>query len=1065
MNVYREIPTAREIGFKAIAENHGTTEINRLAPRSFYVPYGERCEALSGNRRRGGRIKSLNGDWDFAMYGSPEEAANALSDENGWKSERKIKVPSCWQEYGYGSPEYVNIDYPIPFDPPFIPDENMTGVYRRRFTLPKEWKNMRLVLRFDGVDTMFFVFLNGSFVGMGQGSHLPNEFEVTDIADKEGENDIAVVVLRYAWSTYLEDQDKYRTSGIFRNVTLIARPEKFVRDVFIRQEVDLHSSKALIKAELDFDGGETDAGAVFYNADKEILGTAKAENGLISFEIANPTLWNAENPYLYTMLLMTAEECIPFSIGVRKVEISNMGELLINGEPVKLKGVNHHDTDPFTSSYMSEDALVKDLFLMKRHNVNAIRTSHYPGTPEFYNLCAKYGFYVIAENDTETHGTHRGGGDTGGTWKNKLNDDRSWDKAFLDRIERTLERDKNCPAVVIWSLGNESFFGDNFSKMADFCRARDGSRPVHYEGDYDMVAEDIYSRMYTDPDFAENLGKENYEKGLRGEKVVPFFMCEYSHAMGNGPGDLKDYWSVFYKYPSLIGGCVWEWADHSIPAVDIDGRPYVLNALINRQYASPDVPEDLPEPEKRSYHTYGGSFGEYPHDGNFCVDGLVSPERIPSTGLLEMKEAYGPVEINLVDGRLGLIEVVNRTDFTDLSSYEISYRVTTEYGIQSEGSAKLPGCKAHGKTVVKLQYDLPDISVFEYFLEIDVKDVSSKAWADAGFTVCSYQFKLDVTPTECEKTLESEMPSIDFEETDGTFVIKGREGSDFVYIFDKCKGMPVSLESDGEELMAAPATFGIWRAPTDNDRNIRNVWQFWNFHKSVQKCYSFKVMRKTEKSVMFLGTYALGGPSVRPAVKYSVFFAVYGNGEIGVSVTGEVAENAPPLPRFGFELTMPRGNGRMRFFGMGPKSSYEDMNAYTRAGKFDMAVCENYTNYIKPQETGNHHKTRWAFVYDGNMRGLMFKGMPEFEFSALEYSQYQLDGAKYEKDLIKTGNTYVHIDYRTAGIGSNSCGPELAKKYAFIEKNFAYSFVIKPVFEELEDFGREARTLPAVDQE
>ncbi|MBO4261741.1 MAG: DUF4981 domain-containing protein [Clostridia bacterium] len=1065
MSEYRKIPSAGEIDFKAIAENHGVTEINRLAPRSFFIPYGERCEALSRNRRRGGRIKSLNGDWNFAMFGSPEEASRALSEGTAFDDGALIKVPSCWQMYGYGAPEYVNIDYPIPFDPPFVPDENMTGVYRRKFTLPRDWKDLRLILRFEGVDTMFFVFLNGSFVGMGQGSHLPNEFEITGIADKEGENDIAVVVLRYAWTTYLEDQDKYRTSGIFRNVTVIARPEKFVRDVFVRQEVDLENAKAKLRAEIDFDGGEIETGAVLYDADREIVGTAKAVNGVAEFTVENPKLWNAENPYLYTLLLMTADECIPFYIGVRKIEIGKMGELLVNGRYVKLKGVNHHDTDPLRSSYMPEDAIKRDLFLMKRHNVNAIRTSHYPSTPEFYDLCAKYGFYVIAENDTETHGTHRGGGDGNGMWKNILNDDRSWDKAFLDRMERTLERDKNCPAVIIWSLGNESFFGDNFRQMADFCRARDGSRPVHYEGDYDMVAEDIYSRMYTDPDFAENLGKENYEKGLAGEKVVPFFMCEYSHAMGNGPGDPKDYWKVFYKYPSLIGGCVWEWADHSIPTVDIGGKPYVLNALINRQYASPDVPKDAQEPEKRSYHTYGGSFGEFPHDGNFCVDGLVSPERVPSTGLLELKEAYAPVEFNLIDGRLGLIEVINRTDFTNLSAYELAYRITTEYGTESEGSLKLPDCAAHEKTVVKLKYGIPDISVFEYFLELDVKDTASKEWADAGFVLCSYQFKLDVTPTECEKTLESEMPSIAFEETSGSYVIRGKEGSEFAYTFDKTKGAPASLKLDGEEYLATPATFGIWRAPTDNDRNIRNIWQFWNFNRSVQKCYSFKVMRKTEKSVIFLGSYAIGGPSVRPAVKYSVFFAVYGNGEIGVSVTGDVAENAPVLPRFGFEITMPSGNDRMRFFGMGPGSSYEDMNAYTKAGRFDMSVRENYTPYIKPQETGNHHKTRWAYVYNGNMRGLMFKGMPEFEFSALKYSQYQLDGAAYEKDLVETGKTYVHIDYKTAGIGSNSCGPELPKKYAFAEKNFAYSFVIKPVFEEAEDFGREARTIPAVDAE
>lgn len=1065
MSQYRKIPAACEVNFKAAAENQQITEINRLAPRSFFVPYGERCEALSGNKRRGGRIKSLNGDWNFAIYNCPEAAAEALADGSACAGDTLIKVPSCWQEYGYGAPEYVNVNYPIPFDPPHVPDENTTGVYRRKFTLPANWKGLRVILRFEGVDTMFFVFVNGSFAGMGQGSHLPNEFEITGIVDKEGENEITAVVLRYAWSTYLEDQDKYRTSGIFRNVTLIARPETYIRDVFVRQDVDLEADRALINAEIDLEGGKTEVGAVLYDAENGIVATAKAEKGSVRFTVEKPHLWNAEHPYLYTLLLMTAGECIPLHVGIRKVETGAMGELLINGQYVKLKGVNHHDTDPLTSSYMPENAIRNDLFIMKRHNVNAIRTSHYPSTPEFYELCAKYGFYVIAENDTETHGTCAAGGDPEMRFKNVLNNDETWHKAFLDRIERTLERDKNCPAVVIWSLGNESFFGKSFEKMAEFCKTRDGSRPVHYEGDYDMVSEDIYSRMYVDPDFVENIGKENFEKGERGEKVVPFFLCEYSHAMGNGPGDPKDYWNVIYRYPSLIGGCVWEWADHSIPAVDVDGKLCVLNALVHDQYASQDVPKNVPEPQKKSFHTYGGSFGEYPHDGNFCVDGLVSPERVPSTGLLELKEAYAPVEVNLVDGRLGLVELINRTDFTDLCAFTLRYRVTTENGIQSEGEINMPSCDAHGRTVVKLAYDLPDISVYEYFLEIDVLDNSSREWAGKGAVLCSYQLPLDVTPTECEKTLESEMPSIDVTETDGKILIKGKDGSDFAYVFDKVKGMPVSLVSDGTEFLAAPATFGIWRAPTDNDRNIRNVWQWRSFHKAVQKCYSFKVMRQTEKSVMFLGTYSVGGPSLVPAVKFSVFFVVYGNGEIGVSVTGDVAETAPKLPRFGLELEMPKGNDRMRFFGMGPGSSYRDMNAYTKAGRFDMSVRDNYTNYIKPQETGNHHRTRWAFVYDGNVRGLMFKGMPEFEFSALKYSQYQLDAAKYESDLVETGRTYVHIDYKTSGIGSNSCGPELPAKYSFDKKNFAYSFVIKPVFEEMEDFGREARTVPSVDGE
>ncbi len=1057
------IPGAAGFDFKAAIENHLQTGINTLPPRAYYIPYGEKCDALARAKKRGGRIKSLNGDWNFTLYGSPEEAALAISRGDDRLSCKKIKVPSCWEEYGYGKPQYVNVDYPIPFDPPHVPDENPTGFYRRSFTLPADWADKKIILRFDGVDAMFFVFVNGAFVGMGQGTHLPNEFDITEFAEKEGNNDIGVMVVKYACATYLEDQDKYRTSGIIRNVTLIARPENHVRDVFVRQEIDLENANAVIKAEFDFSGKDPGVRAILYDGEGKAVAEAEPEDGVVSMEVHDPVLWNAEHPYLYTLLLLSEDEAIPVTVGIRKVEIGEAGELLINGQPVKLKGVNHHDTDPLRSSYMPDDAIVRDLFLMKRHNVNAIRTSHYPSVPEFYELCAKYGFYVIAENDTETHGTYRSGGDPGGKYKNALNDDRSWDNFFMDRIMKTLERDKNCPAVIMWSLGNESFFGENFMKMAEFCKTRDGSRPVHFESDYDMVSEDVYSRMYLDIPSVEEIGRKNLEKAEKKEKVTPFFLCEYSHAMGNGPGDSKDYWDVIYRYPSLIGGCVWEFADHSIPAIFTEDGPVVLNALKHPQYAAEGVPKGISEPEKKSVHTYGGSFGEFPHDGNFCVDGLVSPERKPSTGLLELKETYAPVEVRLVNGKTGLVELINRTDFTDLREFDLKYRVTTEKGVWYEDFRQLPDCTPHRSTVIKLDTNLPDISIYEYFLEVDILDGKSRAWADSGYVLSSDSFKLDVTQTECETAPESGMPGIELEETSSEFFVKGGDGSEFIYIFDKLKGMPKSLVSDGTEFLANTATFGIWRAPTDNDRNIKNVWRFWNFDRACLKCYSFRILKQSASAAVFLGSYSIGGPSMMPAVRFSAFFAVYGNGEIGVSVTGEVAEEAPRLPRFGLELELPEGNDRMKFFGMGPESSYVDMKAFTRAGLFDMDVRDNYTPYIKPQETGNHYKTRWAYVYDGNMRGLMFKGIPDFEFSCLKYSQYQLDAAAYETDLMESGKTFVHIDYKNAGIGSNSCGPELLEKYAFSEKNFAYSFVIKPVFEEDGDLSREARTLPAFD--
>ena len=1063
--------------FKKVIEDHTVLSIGAEKPHAYFLPYSCRCEALARNKRRGGRVKSLNGDWDFFYFKSPAEAAAAiegglLNGEAGGAAvnkgaqagaSQKIKVPSCWQMYGYDVPQYVNVDYPIPFDPPYVPDENPTGVYRRTFTVSGEWEARDLLLRFEGVDAMFFVFVNGRFAGMGQGSHLPTEFDVTSKTVFGGVNEIAVVCVKYAWSTYLEDQDKYRLSGIFRNVTLVSRPKNRITDVYIKQELDREAGTAVIRAEIDFAGG-TPSPVTCELYGKDLGKVAEGELGEgneISLKIDKIKLWNAEKPYLYTLLLINQDECVPFTVGLREIKITDDGVFTINGQPVKIKGVNHHDTDPRRGHYMPYDALKRDLLLMKRHNVNAVRTSHYPPAPEFYELAAELGLYVIDEADIETHGTARGCDFSFGDQQNRLNNDRSWDGAFMDRMVRMVERDKNSPAVVMWSMGNESFFGENFVKLAAFAHRRDGTRPVHYEQDRKDSVVDVISRMYTAPADVEKIALYLEEKASRGEKVKPFFLCEYAHAMGNGAGDTADYWKVLNAHRCLMGGCVWEWADHSIPAVRKAGKPVVANAEHHPQYAAPQIRTDEIE-NTRTFHTYGGMFGDYPHDGNFCVDGLVTPERIPSTGLLELKQVIAPVDAKIVNAAHGLVEVENRYDFTTLDEIGMRYCVATEEGTVSEGEYLLSAVAPHTKTVVKLGYTLPDISPREYFLEIDFYLKEGKNWAEKGHVVSSVQLPLDVMQTECEKVYSSGMAPLEIEENGLEIRVSGTGGNDFKYVFEKDGGRLVEISRDGTEFLAGGAQFGIWRAPTDNDRNIKHQWGFWNYRQSAMKCYSFTVLEKADTYVTLLGTYAVGGPSAKPPVKFSVMYAVYGDGELGISVSGEKAENAPWLPRFGFEFAMPAGNDRMRFFGQGPESAYRDMHAFTKAGLYDMNVADNYFPYVKPQETGNHFSTRWAFVYDGNMRGLLIKGMPDFEFGCLKNSAYELDGAGCDGDLIESRNTFVRVDFKNAGIGSNSCGPGLDEKYAVNDALFTYSFVIRPVFEEEEDLSREARTLPVI---
>ena len=1056
-----------------IMQDQHVTGIGCEPPRAYFLPYSSREAALSAGRRAGGRVRFLNGDWFFSFYGSVPEAVRALkdsaSDGGDALKKRRIKVPSTFQEYGYDLPQYLNIDYPFAFDPPFVPDRNPAGIYLREFTLPREFRGRRVYFRTEGVDAMFFVFINGRFSGMGQCSHLPNEFEITGAVDFDGVNEIALLVVKYAWSSYLEDQDKYRFTGITRDVMLVAREQSHLRDVFLKTEIEFGGGGeplfAAVSAEPVFEGPAQSIHAELYDVERKLAAEAFSDGGSFRIEIPEPKLWTAETPYTYRLLLASGDEYIPFTVGLREIGITDDGVFTVNRRPVKIKGVNHHDTDPLRGSYMPLEALKNDLLLMKRHNINAVRTSHYPKTPEFYDLCAELGLYVIDECDIETHGTWRGG-DARGSLMNVLNDDREWDGAFMDRMVRMVERDKNFPAVVVWSMGNEAFFGENFMKLSEFARKRDPGRPVHYERDLEAVSTDILSQMYTACAEVERIAKENEQRALSGGKVKPFFLCEYSHAMGNGPGDPKDYWEVFYRHRSLMGGCVWEWADHSVTAFRTGGKTVPYNAVRMPQYAAEGLLPggDGKKLKGHKFSSYGGSFGEYSNDGNFCVDGLVSPYREPSTGLLELKEAIAPVNISLVDGRGGIIRVTNRYDFLTLDDVALSYRVADQLEVIKTGRVDaLPAIKPGESAEVKLPYDIPEESPLEFFLDVEASLKNDTPYLAAGEPLCSFRFGLPVRAAAEEKCPASRMPAIDVTEENGKLRFRGTGGSDFLYVIDSHTGAFEAIRKDGADFLKGPAGFDIRRAPTDNDRNIRSRWEAWNYHLASNNCRSFKILEKGAGCVKLAGEYSLGGPAVTPPVRYSAEYVIYGNGEIGVAVTGKVAENAPPLPGFGMELVMPQGFDRMRFFGYGPLSSYRDMHAYTKPGIYDMAVSDNYTHYVKPQETGNHIGTRWALVYDGNMQGLLVKGMPEFEFNCLKYDSRTLSETLYDADLSESPYTFVRISCRNRGIGSNSCGPELAPEYDFTEKAFSYSFVIKPVFVEEEDIVREARVLPVTD--
>lgn len=1067
--------------FESVIENPQRLRVNAEAAHAFFIPYHCRCEALGGNRNRGRRYKTLNGDWDFYYFENVDAAREALAEGLPEEAGRGLlKVPSNWQMYGYDVPQYVNSDYPIPLDPPYVPDENPVGIYRRRFCVPGAWKDAEVYLRFEGVDTMFFVWINGAFVGMSQGAHLPSEFSVAGELrwpEEDGlpaENEITVMVCKWAWSTYLEDQDMYRLSGIFRTVSLTARPQKHIRDIFIKQKLVFEEDRCVsaeITAELDFAGGKAPASAELYDEEFGLLKTAEAdfsaeagENGgtdSLTVCLENPVLWNAEKPYLYTLLLLSEGEVIPVRIGLRLIELSEAGALCINKQTVKIKGVNRHDTDADRGHYRPYEAMRSELLLMKQHNINAIRTSHYPNPPEFLELCDELGFYVIDETDLETHGTHRSGETKQGPCINLFNSDPLWKGAFLDRMERMVERDKNHACVIFWSLGNEAFFGANHVAMADYAHERDASRPVHYEQADRADCCDVYSRMYPPVSFIEEYGKAGAEAYARGERVKPLLLCEYCHAMGNGPGDPADYWEIIYRYPALIGGCVWEWADHSVRTVEHNGRWIAAGAERLPQYAAPSLRIDASAPEKPGFFTYGGCLGDLSNDGNFCVDGLVNPDRQPSTGLLEYKAVIAPVKAELIAGLTGVLKLTNLYDFTDLSELRLHYRITTQRGTFRDGDTKIPPCRPHESVMIDLGYTVPEVSPLEFFLELSFTLGKTAAYAEAGHSVAEIQLKLPVRAATGERILSADMPSMRVTETEQKKLILA--GEDFRYVFDLRHGQFCKIEKDGTDLLASMPGFSIWRAPTDNDMHVKNAQRAWNYDKSFEKNYRTRIVESTPHYTVISAEYGIGAMALRMPVRYSALWIVYGDGEISCSVSGEIAENVPPLPRFGWEFRMPAGNTRIRFFGEGPGASYCDMRHHTKTGVFDAAVDAQYSHYIMPQEDGNHFNTRWALVYDENSRGLLIKGLPLFEFSALRYTAHDLDAARFDRDLVPRRETVVRVDFRNAGIGSNSCGPALLPQYAIGGPgSFCYSFVLKPVFLEDEDLVREALTLPGV---
>ncbi len=917
---------------------------NVMPPRAYYVPYDSLEKALSDNKESSKHYILLNGEWDFKFYSRDIDYCEADCE---WD---EIQVPSCWQALGYENPNYANARYPYPVDPPYVPDDNPMGVYRKVYFAEEE-NEYENYLVFEGVCSWFEVFINGEYIGCSSVSHCQSEFLVNL---KKGKNLIEVRVRKWSAPSYLEDQDMFRYNGIFRDVYILKRNKGHLHDI----EIDFDKNNIycdLPHRIFDADGKETD--------------------------LENPILWNAEKPYLYTVVVESAGEYIPFKIGLKEQQINENGELLINGVSVKLKGVNHHDSHPENGYVMTKKELKADLVLMKKLNINTIRTSHYPPSPEFLELCDEMGFYVIDEADLETHGFFY-------RYTKACCDENwpcskpEWKDSYLDRARRMFEHDKNHTCIIMWSFGNESNYGENFAAMSAFFRKREKARKakrfLHYEntcnapsvkfdGEFDPSTVDVVSRMYTSIDemieFAENGDKR------------PFFLCEYCHAMGNGPGDAMDYWDVIYKYPKLIGGCIWEWADH----VYLDkGKPM-----------------------------YGGDYGELAHDGNFCCDGMLFYDRTEKAGTLEIKKAYQPMKTELCENG---IEIRNLFGFTSFE--EFTFKIV----IENDGQAVFEKeflLKTPANEKDTINFELPDIKTkLGMYVNVFMYDKSGHEVAFSQHLLRDAEFD-QYNEEPAEIYIEKEFGNI--------MTDKGQ------YLFDLHYG---TLEKVGN-LLKSPLKLSVWKAPTDNDRYIRAEWENENYSKPFNKVYEVKA---EANSIMVKG--GLSSVSKTVFFKYTVVYTFMKSGRIDIMLDGEFDTVRTYIPRLGFEFTV--NSAEFKYFGYGPCESYIDMHNGSKMGLYESSAEKEYVDYVRPQEHGNHYNTKMLKI--GDYAFLSEKG---FEFNISEYSAYDLDSKKHNFELEKSGNIYARIDYKVSGIGSGSCGPQLAEQYQMKDKEVHFEFSVK----------------------
>ena len=991
-----------------------------MPARTYYIPASVRMNDLVEHRERSDRFQLLNGEWKFQYYNSIYDVTESFY-EKGYDVSGfdQVTVPGVWQMDGYDTHQYTNIRYPFPFDPPYVPQDIPCGAYVHNFEYNREKKASKAFLNFEGVDSCFYVWVNGVYAGYSQVSHATSEFDVTDLLN-EGENTLAVLVLKWCDGSYLEDQDKFRMSGIFRDVYLLKRPEKTIRDYHITTDVE--KDRVTVKLDMYFSEPVETKVTIEDKYGAVVARGETAENGVLELTVLNPVLWNAENPYLYQVILTMPDEVIVDRIGFRTIEIKDK-VVYFNGEKIKFRGVNRHDSDPETGFVISIQQIKKDLMLMKQHNFNAIRSSHYPNAPQFYQMCDEYGFMVIDEADIEAHGPfmlyrkedtdqnrfHR--------WNEKIADDPAWEKAIVDRVQLMVQRDKNRPSIVMWSMGNESAYGCNFEKALAWTKKFDPDRITQYESaryrnydityDYDNL--DLYSRMYPSLQEIEDYLKKDGSK--------PFLLVEYCHSMGNGPGDFEDYFQMIYKDDRMCGGFVWEWCDHAIA-------------------------HGTAENGKTRYY-YGGDHGETIHDGNFCMDGLVYPDRTPHTGLLEYKNVYRPVRIVSYDQENGQMVLHNYMDFDDLKDYvDIFYEMTQDGLTVEKGKLANVVASPHSDAEVELKLQVPNTG--KIYLKLIYRLKKEMPLLEQGYELGFDEMKLvneDDRNRQAVKWLEQEkvIGTIAVKENDKQLVLQAK---DFTYVLDKRTGLFEDMQFAGRSYINHPMELNIWRAPTDNDMYIKLEWEKAHYDAAYTRAYRIEVLQN-KHGVLIMEHLAVVADTVQKILDVEMTWKINEDGKIEAVIEAVKDKEFPDLPRFGIRMFLNKKMDEITYFGMGPQESYRDKHQASCHGLFRSKVAQMHEDYIRPQENGSHYDCDYVELTNGQC-GIAAVSKNPFSFNASVYTQEELERVSHNYELKESDSTVFCMDYAMNGIGSNSCGPDVMDKYRFDEEAFQFQFELIP---------------------